>query len=340
MKELLKKLTDLDGIAGYEDEVREFIENEIKDHVDEMFTDPMGNLYAFKKGAKRREKKLLVSAHMDEVGFLVHSITEDGMLKLSQVGGIDPRVLVGRRMKAGHKKVNGIISIKAIHLTTPEERKVAPSLGSLYVDIGSSSKKQTEEYVRVGDPVYFDSAFVEFGDNRVKAKAIDDRLGCAMMIEIIKGDLEYDTWFGFSVQEEIGIRGARVLGNRVNPDISLVLEGTTAADLPNVAPHAQACAQGKGGVISLIDGKTVYDREIREPILKKADEEGIKWQYKTAGTGANDNGAIHIAKDGCMAFGLSAPLRYIHSAANVLYWPDAEEMFKMAKLFIKESGAL
>ena len=150
MKELLKKLTDLDGLAGYEDEVREFIENEIKDHVDEMFTDPMGNLYAFKKGAKRREKKLLVSAHMDEVGFLVHSITEDGMLKLSQVGGIDPRVLVGRRMKAGHKKVNGIISIKAIHLTTPEERKVAPQLASLYVDIGLPARsRQKNMYVLV-----------------------------------------------------------------------------------------------------------------------------------------------------------------------------------------------
>lgn len=340
MKETLKKLVALDGLAGYEDDVRAFIEDEIRDHVDEMFTDSLGNLYAFKKGAKRRSKKLLVSAHMDEVGFLVHSITEDGMLKLSSVGGIDPRVLVGRRMKAGPHKVNGIISIKAIHLTTPESRKIAPTLDSLYVDIGSSGKAQTEKYVRVGDPVYFSSEYIEFGDNRIKAKAIDDRLGCAIMIDIIKGDIEYDTWFGFSVQEEIGVRGARVIGNRVNPDISLVLECTTAADLPNVETHKQACVQGKGCTVSLIDGRTIFNHDLRETIVKKAGEAGIKWQYRFTSTGGNDNGAIHLAKDGCIAFGLSAPTRYIHSAANVLYWPDAEEMLKMAKLFIKESGTL
>ena len=337
MKEILKKLVSLDGVAGFEDEVRDYIESEIKDHVDEMFTDSLGNLYAFKKG-KKSGKKLLVCTHMDEVGFLVHRITDDGMLKITRVGGIDPRVLIGRRMKVGFEKIKGVISIKAIHLTTPESRKTAPGLDSLYIDIGASSKKEAEKYVRCGDPVYFDSDYVEFGDNRIKAKAIDDRIGCAIMVDIIKGDIDYDCWFAFTVQEEIGLRGARVVGNRVNPDICMVLEGTTAADLPNVEPHKQASIQGKGPAISLIDGGTIHNRELREALLKKADEKGIKWHYRFTGTGGNDMGAVHTAKEGCIGFGVSAPARYIHSAANVLYWPDAVEMEKMAKLFISEAG--
>lgn len=340
MKELLKKLVALDGIGGFEDDVRAFIEDQVKDHADEISTDPMGNLYVFKKGAKRRNKKLMVCAHMDEVGFLVHRITEDGMLKIATVGGIDPRVLVGRRMKVGPKKIKGVISIKAIHLTTPESRKTAPGLDSLYIDIGAKSRKEAENHVRRGDPVYFDSDTIEFGDDRIKAKAIDDRIGCAAMIEIIKEGVAYDTWFAFTVQEECGTRGARIAANRINPDIVMALEGTTAADIPGVPEHERSTVQGEGVAVSLMDRGTIYHRELRESMLQKADKAGIKWQYRRSGTGGTDVGAVHIAKDGCLGFGLATPTRYIHSAVNVLYWPDAEELLKMAKLFIKESGSL
>ena len=186
MKELLKQLCELDGVPGYEDEVREFIEKQAAPYADEMLVDAVGNLIVFKKGAKPRKRPLLVMAHMDEVGFLVRDITEDGMLKLAKAGGIDPRVLIGRRMRVGEQKLPGIISLKAIHLTTPEERKEAPGLDSLYIDIGCTSREEAEALVMRGEPAVFDSRFMEFGVDCVKAKAIDDRIGCAVMVALLE----------------------------------------------------------------------------------------------------------------------------------------------------------
>ena len=160
MKELLKQLCELDGVGGYEDEVRLFIEEQVKPYADEMIVDTLENLIVFKKGAKSRKRPLLVLAHMDEVGFLVKDITEDGMLKIGSVGSIDPRVLIGRRMRVGSNKIPGVISLKAVHLTTPEERKVSPSIGDLYIDIGSTSREQTESLIMRGDPAAFDSKFI------------------------------------------------------------------------------------------------------------------------------------------------------------------------------------
>jgi endoglucanase len=165
MKELLKQLCELDGVPGYEDEVWAFIEKEAAPYATSMEVDPVGNLIVFKKGAKERKRPLLMMAHMDEVGFLVKDITEDGMLKLAPAGGIDPRVLIGRRMRVGENKIPGIISLKAIHLTTPEERKDAPGLNSLYIDIGCTSREQAEGLVMRGDPAMFDSKFFEFVDH-------------------------------------------------------------------------------------------------------------------------------------------------------------------------------
>ena len=340
MKELLKKLCELDGVSGYEDEVRLAIEEMVRPFADEIITDSLGDLIVFKKGKKRRKKPLMVCAHMDEVGFLVKSITEDGMIKLTPAGGIDPRVLIGRRMRVGEKKVKGVISLKAIHLTTPEELKVAPPLKSLYVDIGSTSRAQTEALVSVGDPVTFDSDFIEFGDKCVKAKAIDDRFGCAVMIKMIEGELPYDTYFVFSVGEEIGARGATVGTNRINPGACLVIEATTAADMPDIPEHGRSASHRKGAVVSVIDGGTIYNRELRGKITAAADKAGIKWQYRASANGGTDAGAIHTTAGGCLAFGLSAPTRYIHSACNVVYLPDLDEVLKMAILFNKEVGEL
>ena len=165
--EVLEILCNADGVAGYEDEVRDAIEAMVRPHADEIIVDALGNLLVFKKGAKRREKPLVVCAHMDEVGFMVREITEKGMLKFATVGSVDPRVMIGRKLKVGHKKLPGIISLKAIHLTTPKERTVAPAATSLYIDIGATSKAEAERYVMVGDPCYFDSPYEEFGQGRI-----------------------------------------------------------------------------------------------------------------------------------------------------------------------------
>lgn len=340
MKELLKQLCELDGVPGYEDEVREFIEKQAAPYADEMLVDAVGNLIVFKKGAKPRKRPLLVMAHMDEVGFLVRDITEDGMLKLAKAGGIDPRVLIGRRMRVGEQKLPGIISLKAIHLTTPEERKEAPGLDSLYIDIGCTSREEAEALVMRGEPAVFDSRFMEFGVDCVKAKAIDDRIGCAVMLELLKNDLPYDTYFAFVVGEEIGSRGATVAGRRIQPGCVMVIEGTTAADMPDVAPHKQSCRQRQGAVVSLMDGDTVYSREFREKMLKAADEKGVKWQYRKSANGGTDAGVGTTSGPAALAFGLSAPVRYIHCACNVAYLPDLEEVRKLAEIVIEEAGEL
>lgn len=340
MKELLKQLCELDGVPGYEDEVREFIEKQAAPYATSMEVDPVGNLIVFKKGAKARKRPLLLMAHMDEVGFLVRDITEDGMLKLAAAGGIDPRVLIGRRMRVGDKKIPGIISLKAIHLTTPEERKEAPGLGSLYIDIGCTSREQAEELVMRGDPVIFDSKFLEFGVDCVKAKAIDDRIGCAVMLELLKQDLPYDTYFAFVVAEEIGSRGATVAAQRVAPGCVVAIEGTTAADMPDVAPHKQSTVQRQGAVVSLMDKGTVYDRPFREKVLAEADAQGVKWQYRKSANGGTDARVGTTCGSAAIAFGLAAPVRYIHCACNVAYLPDLEEVRKLAEIVIKEAGEL
>ena len=340
MKELLKQLCALDGVPGYEDEVREFIEKEVKAYADEMIVDAVGNLLVFKKGAKPRKRPLMMVAHMDEVGFLVKDITSDGMLKLATAGSIDPRVLIGRRMKVGADKIPGIISLKAIHLTTPEERKVAPGIGSLYIDIGCTKKEQAEELVMRGDPAMFDSKFLEFGVDCVKAKAIDDRIGCAVMLQLLKQDLPYDTYFAFVVAEEIGSRGATVAAQRVAPGCVVAIEGTTAADMPDVAPHKQSTAQRQGAVVSLMDKGTVYNREFREQVLAEADAQGVKWQYRKSANGGTDARVGTTCGSAAIAFGLAAPVRYIHCACNVAYLPDLEEVRKLAEIVIKEAGEL
>lgn len=339
MKELLRQLCQLDGVAGYEDAVREFIQEQARPYAEELFTDALGNLFVFKKGEKPRKRPMMVCAHMDEVGFLVRDITEDGMLRLSPVGGVDPRVLIGRRMRVGAKKTSGVIALKAVHLTTPEERKNAPALNSLYVDMGCKSKKEAEALARPGDPVMFDSAYIPFGVDCVKAKALDDRAGCAVMLKLLEQPLEYDTWFVFTVGEEIGSRGAAVAVHRLEPGGILTLEGTTAADMPEIPSHKQSCCQRQGAVVSLLDKGTVYPRAFREQVLKQADAEGVRWQYRRSANGSTDSSRA-IEGPGAIAFGISAPVRYIHCACNVLYFPDLEEVRHLAEIVIREAGEL
>lgn len=337
MKELLKELCACGGVSGYEDEVRQCIQRHIQPYADQMIVDPLGNLLALKKGRQARKAPMMVCAHMDEVGFLITRVTEDGMFKLASVGGIDPRVLVGRRMEVGPQKVKGVISLKAIHLTTPEERKQAPGLETLYIDIGACSKAEAERFARVGDYAAFDSRWVEFGDQRIKSKAIDDRIGCAVMIQLMKEELDRDTWFAFVTGEEIGSRGAKAAAGFLKPRWGLVIEGTTAGDVPGVAEHERSCCQGRGAVVSLADKGSVYDRQFVRRLTGLADKEGIRWQYRASMNGSTDAGAMHLAGEGAQVFGLAAPVRYIHSASNVLYWPDAEQVLKMARLVIKEA---
>ena len=334
MLDTLKTLCNLSGVSGWEDKASDFICNEAGPFADEISKDSMGNIFVFKKGKKSPTAPLMVCAHMDEVGLIIKSITDEGYLKFGFIGGVDRRVVIGKRvMVAG--KYPGLIGVKAVHLSTKDERKSVPKTQDLYIDIGATSKEQAEKLVSLGDFASFDSDFRLFGDGFVKAKALDDRIGCAIMLTLLKEDLPVDTHFVFTVQEEVGLRGATVAASRVNPHSALVLEGTTAADIPEMEGALQVCNLGCGPVIGLMDRSTIYDKEYLAKLMSLASDAGIPCQTKKLIAGGTDAGIIHKSGSGVRTTSISAPIRYIHSPASVACISDIENMLKLARLFLE-----
>lgn len=334
MVNTLKTLCLLCGVSSFEDEVRNYIKDRVSPYADSIRVDAMGNLIVFKKGEKATGNKLMLCAHMDEVGLIIRAITEDGYLKFACVGGIDRRVLLGKRVAVGDNKVTGIIGLKAIHLTSPEERKRVPKLEEYYIDIGAKDKESAEKLVNIGDCGVFVSDVVEFGDGMLKAKAIDDRVGCAILIKLLEEKLPMDCTFVFTVQEEVGTRGAFGSAFSVTPEIAMVLEGTTAADNPALDEHCQVCWPGRGPVISWMDGSAVYDRDLFELLRDLADQNNVPWQMKHYLAGGTDAGAIQRTKEGVRVTGISAAVRYLHAPSSVASISDMEHMLTLARLFI------
>ena len=256
MLDYLKELCLLDGTSGREEKVREYIISKIKDKC-EYKIDPMGNILADVKGKNPAKNKVMLSAHMDEVGFIVTYICDNGFLKFNSVGGVDSKVVNGRFVTVGENRISGVIASKALHLCEGDEEHKVSELSKLYIDIGASSKEEAEKLVEIGDAVYFKSDFVEFGSSKIKAKAIDDRFGCAIMLKMIEETPEFDTTFAFLVQEEVGLRGAGPAAFTVDPDYAIVLEATTASDISFVSDEDSVCRQGKGAVV-FISSNTAY----------------------------------------------------------------------------------
>ena len=262
MLNTLKELCRLRGVSGDEDEVRRYIEEKAAPCADGVRTDALGNLIVFKKGKKPAGNRLMLAAHMDEVGIIITRITDEGFLKFGFVGGVDRRVAIGKPVVIGKNKVPGVIGLKAVHLVSREERKKVPKTEALYIDIGAKDRQAAEKLVELGDYGVFVCEPEEFGDGLFKARAIDDRVGCAVMLKLLEEDLPLDVTFAFTAQEEVGTRGAFGAAFSVTPEIALVLETTTAADLPGVEACRRVCYPGRGPVISYMDGGTIYDREI------------------------------------------------------------------------------
>ena len=338
MLENLKKLCSLDGISGREDAVQEEILRQIAPHC-EFKIDNLGNVIAFKRGKQRPKNKLLLSAHMDEVGMLVTGITSDGMLRITTVGGIDPRVIIGRCVTVAGK-YPGVIGTKAVHMQEAEERAKATPVDKLFVDIGAKDKEEAEQLIRLGETVCFTSEYREFGDGRIKAKAIDDRFGCAVLLELIRQELEYDTVFSFVTQEEVGLRGAKVASFGVAPDIALVLEATTAGDLAGVEGAERVCRLGGGPVVPFMDRATIYDKGLYDLAFSLAEQHGIPCQTKTKVAGGNDAGSISLSGKGARVVSISVPCRYLHSPSCVIDREDAENALRLARLFIDKAAEL
>lgn len=334
MLEQLKQLCRLNGTSGAEDEVREFIRTQAAPYADSIRTDALGNLIVFKKGAKPTGTKFLLAAHMDEVGLIVTHITEDGFLKFDFVGGVDRRVALGKPVVLGETKVPGIIGLKAVHLLSRDEMSKVPKTDSLYIDIGAKDKEAAEELVELGTYGCFVSAPEEFGNGFFKAKAIDDRIGCAIMLELLKEELPLDVTFAFTAQEEVGTRGAFGAAFSVTPEVALVLETTTASNLPNVEDHRKVCAPGNGPVISYMDGATIYDRTLFETLRDLAEDHQIPWQTKEYIAGGNDARTIQRSKAGVRVAAMSAAVRYLHAPSSVGSIADFKNMYRLTKLFL------
>lgn len=332
--ELLKELCSSNGISGNEKNVRDIIISEIKDYVTEYHIDNLGNIIAFKEGKKRAEKKLMISAHMDEVGFIVTDITSDGLIKFDEVGGIDRRVLLGRRVIIENKTV-GVIGVKPIHLCNSDEKKKIPSYDSMYIDIGADSKEEAEKFVSLGDNIAFES-FYEDNGFTIKSKALDDRAGCFLMTEMIKSDLEYDMYFTFVTQEEVGLRGSKVAAYTVNPDFAIVLESTTAADVPDVSVEKQVCSVGNGAVIGYMDRRTIYDRGMIERAKILSENNNIKLQFKKAVAGGNDAGSIHESRGGVRTLAISIACRYLHASLSLIAKSDLDDVYNLALLLSED----
>lgn len=337
MLELLKELCALDGVSSCENDVRDFIFNKIKGYADDVKIDALGNLIVFKRGEKATGNQLLLSAHMDEVGIIVTNITERGLLKFDFVGGVDRRVAIGKSVSIGSKHIPGVIGTKGIHLVGQDERKTVPQLDNLYIDIGATDKKMAESMVELGDCGAFVCTPDVFGNNLFKAKAIDDRIGCAVLISLLQEKLPLDVTFAFTVQEEVGTRGAFGTAFSVCPKIALVLEGTTAADIPSVKKqHCRVCAPGCGPVISYLDGGTAYDIDLFKQLRDLADENNIPWQTKKYLSGGNDSSAIQRSKAGVRVAAISAAVRYLHAPVSVGCVDDFDNMLKLSRLFLNK----
>jgi len=332
---LIKRLTDANGMPGFECEVRAIIKEEIAAHVDEMYTDRMGNLIAVKNKDKAG-RHLAMSAHMDEVGLCVTHIDKDGYLRFHS-WGVDARILPAKIVRIGKDRLPGVIGTKAIHLQAPTERTKALSIDQLYIDIGAESKEEAEKLVDIGEFVAFDSEYTEFG-SKIKAKALDDRVGCLAMIEILKSDYPHKLTACFVVQEEVGLRGSAIAAYQVDANIVLNLEGTIAADSMGIKDHQTVNIQGNGPSLSMTDRTSIYLQKYIDAIIEVAEKNGIPYQFRRSQMGGTDASHYHTAHGGTPVVGLSVPCRYIHSPVSVVDKVDLENFLKLAEKFVFAYG--
>ncbi len=325
----IKELSLLHGVSGGEEPVRKWIEKRLPAGC-EATTDPLGSLIVRKKGKEAPKNKSMLCAHMDEVGLIAVSVTDEGLIKFAAVGGISPSAVFGKRVRFSNGTV-GIIAAKATHMVKGSEKDAQPAIDELWIDIGASGKEEALKRVQPGDCCCFESAFFSFGEGMIKGKALDDRVGCEILLSLLQKELPYDICCVFTVQEEIGARGAACAAYTVRPDFAVVLETTTACDLPGVEGARRICEVGKGAVVSYMDRSTIYDRELYRLAMETAAEKGIPAQTKSMVAGGNDSGAIHKAAGGIRTAAISVPTRYLHTPACVMKLSDVQAAEALAE---------
>ena len=330
---ILEKLSNAIGVSGEEDDVRQIVIPAIKDYVTHLEVDSMGNVTALQTGTRHPEYKVMIAAHMDEIGMMVTEVDSGGLIQFAAVGGIDARILPGLRVKVGRQRTAGVVLWKPIHKWREMN---AVKIDSLRIDTGAADK----EAARPGDRIAFDSFYAPLSEKIVRGKAFDDRVGCSILIDLLQqGPYPVTVAAAFTVQEEIGLRGAQIAAQRLNPDAAIVLEGTPAFDVPNPnleteagdLPVNPATRLGAGAVLTLMDSSMVSDPRVLTFLRQTAEANAIPYQYKTVRGGGTDGGAIHTAHAGIPTMGLSVPCRYIHSPTALMNLDDYRQVFQLSQ---------
>lgn len=336
---VLKELCAIRGVSGDEDRVRDYIRRMVEPYATSVKVDRLGNLIVHKKGTVENGRHIVIAAHMDEVGMIVRGINENGLISYSTVGGIDPRTIVSKPVRIGENEVPGVIGAKAIHLQRGAERDTVLPHNELYIDIGAADKASAERLVEVGDYISFESGWVEFGDGMVKSRALDDRIGCMVMMSILEGEYPCDVTCVFTVQEEPGTRGSMAAAYTVQSDAAIILEATAANDMGDPDEVQKVCCVKQGVAVSFMDKASLVCAPLFDRMRDLAIENRIPWQIKSGITGGNDAGPFQRlggARSTCV---LSTPTRYIHSPSCVAAFADIEAQYRLVEAFLMAGGA-
>lgn len=330
---LLKKICETPGASGFEQKVRELVLKEVRPLVDEVNVDAMGNVIAIKRG--KTHKKVMVAAHMDEIGFIVTHVDDDGFLRFHPLGGFDPKTLTSQRVIVhGKKDLIGVMGSKPIHLMSPEERHKAVPISDYFIDLGMP-KAEVEKYISVGDSITRERELIEMGDC-INSKSLDNRVSVFILLEVFRelqqAALPYDVYGVFTVQEEVGLRGAISSAHLVDPDFGFGLDVTIAFDVPGASGHEMVTKLGKGAAIKILDGSVICDYRMVSYLKKMATDHQIPWQPEILPAGGTDTAGVQrFGKKGAIAGAISTPLRHIHQTIEMVHKEDVTNCIQLLK---------
>lgn len=336
---LLKQICEIAGAPGYEKRIRDLVIELVTPLVDEVKTDNMGNVIAVKKSKKSPDtQKVMVAAHMDEIGFIVTHIDDKGFVRFHTLGGFDPKTLTAQRVIVhGEKDLIGVMGSKPIHVMSAEERTKLPKTTDFFIDMGMP-KEEVEKYINVGDPITRDRELIEMGDC-VNCKSIDNRVAVFILIETLKQleDPAYDVYATFTVQEEVGIRGANVAAHGINPDFGIALDTTIAYDVPGAQAHEKITELGKGTAIKIMDGMTICDYRMVNFMKKTASKNEITWQPEILTAGGTDTAGVQrMGKQGAIAGAISIPTRHLHQVIEMAHKEDIANSILLLKACLED----
>ncbi len=339
-KKWLIDLCSLDGVSGREHAVRDYILNVLNSlkTPKDISVDAMGNVLVHLYGKEPANKTVLFDAHMDEVGFFITYINKDGSLCFDTVGGIDKSVLFGQKVRMSD--VYGVIGGKAIHQCSSEEKESVPSVENMTIDIGAFNEDEAKSRINIGQEGTFAAELQEMQNGYLVGKALDDRVGCALLLSLAENQPDRDVWLSFSVQEEVGLRGAKIIAEEIKPQIAIAVDSTTAADIAECPGKNCVCRVGEGAVVSFADRATIYDTELYQHIRALAQANGIATQTKNKIAGGNNGASLQRGHFGAKTAAISLPCRYIHSPSCVANMSDIEAMEKLLKILVNELTAL